>query len=340
MKKLRVVLLFELESNPPKDQQYDELFKKEDVYFKTEVEITAALKTLGHEVIPFGIYNDIEELVQFIKLQKPDIVFNLTEHFNKIHSYDRNIAGLLELLGVSYTGCGPVSLANCRNKAIVKKLLSFHRIKNPAFATYPRGERVSFKKDLHFPVIIKPLTLDSSYGISKASLVENEKDFVERIAFIHEHFGQDALAENFVDGRELFVSLLGEKKLKIFPIRETIYPSNGDDPHAFLTFRAKWDEAYQSKKGIEFVFAKNLDPKTAARIQDTCKRIFRLLQLRGYARIDLRLTPENEIFIIEVNPNPALGKEDEFAQSLMKGGLSYEELIQKILSLGLQELRG
>ena len=338
-KALKVLVLFEVEGPPPEGHDYRATFKSQRTYWKTELEIIRGLIKLGHEVIPIGVFNNVLDLVNQVQSHTPDIVFNLTEHFNKLHSYDRNIAGLLELLGVPYTGSGPVALANCKNKAIAKKLLGFHRIKNPPFVLYPKGQKVKYKKELKFPIFVKPLHMDSSYGISQASLVENEKDLRDRITFIHDHIGQEALAESYIDGREYFVSLLGETRLRTFPMREIIYTKVPEDEPKFLTFRAKWNEDYQKKWGIQNVFAKDVDEKLLQKIHKACKTAYRVLQLSGYARIDLRVTAQNEIYIIEVNPNPALGREDDFMQSLLKSGLSYDQVLQKILQLGLGERR-
>lgn len=338
-KALKVLVVFEMEETPPEGHDYRATFKAQLAYWKTELEVIRGLMKLGHEVIPIGVYNDVADLVTQVRAQMPDVVFNLTEHFNKIHSYDRNIAGLFELLGVPYTGSGPVGLANCKNKAIAKKLLGFHHIKNPSFMLYARGQKVKRKKELKFPIFVKPLHMDSSYGISQASLVDGEKELAERIMFIHESLGQDALAETYIDGREFFVSLLGEARLRTYPMREIVYTKVPEDEPKFLTFRAKWNEDYQKKWGIQNVFAKDIDEKLIQKIHSICKRAFRILQLSGYARVDLRVTPQNDVYVLEVNPNPALGKDEDFMLSLMKSGLGYEQILQKLLQLGLGERR-
>src|SRR5262249_34840797 len=273
--------------------------------------------------------------VDEVKTHPPDAVFNLTEHFNARSAYDRNVAGLLEMLDVPYTGSGPTGLTLCKNKGMAKEILAYHHIRVPDSVVFPPGAAIRRPKRLRFPLFIKPLAEEASYGIAQDSFVENDQAFEERIRFIHERMNQEALAEEYIDGRELYVSILGNDSLRVFPFREVVFTEVPDDQPKFSTFKAKWDDAYRKRWGIQNVFAEPLPNGTNPRIAKLCKAAYRALRIRGYGRIDLRVTPEGEIVILEANPNPNLEHEDEFAQSAMKAGLTYDRLIQRILTLAL-----
>ena len=333
MNKLKVLVLFDSAGTPPPDQDFTEEFKSED--WVAEASIVQTLEKLGHEVRTLGIYDDINLVQQEIDSNTPDVVFNLTEVFLGKAYFDKNIPSFLELLKVPYTGCGPGGLMICNNKALTKKILTYHRIKVPNFHIFRRGKRVWHPKRLKFPLMVKPLKEEASTGISKASFVENEKDLEERIKFIHERFNMDALVEEYIEGRELYVSILGDGRLKTFPIREMKFTQVPDDDPKLATYKAKWDKDYRKKWGIKNEFGGRLPEGAKERIFSICKRAYRALMIDSYGRFDLRLTPEGEIFIIEANANPALAPDDEFAESAKKAGFGYDKLIQKLVSLAL-----
>lgn len=332
-KKLKVLVIFDTNGPASKTRDFTEELKTED--WKTERHVLESLKRLGHEARPLGIYDDIRVLTDELANNRPDIVFNLLELFLENPVHDRSIVGLFELFEIPYTGAGPVGLTLCKNKGLTKKILDFHRIKSPPFAVYHRGRRIFRPKKLAFPIIIKPLREEASYGISQNSLVFNEKDFRERILFVHESMKHDAIAEQFIVGRELYVSLLGNRRVRIFPIREMVFKNVTGEEWKFATYKAKWDEAYRKHWGIENRFP-DLPDAVVAQIESLCKRATRHLQIRGYGRIDIRLTEKNEIYLIEANPNPFLARDEDFALSAKKGGLDYDPLVEKILRLGLQ----
>lgn len=293
-----------------------------------------ALKELGHPHELLGIHDDTDLIRQKIDSFQPDVIFNLVERFKGTSAFDQNIASFLELQDVPFTGCGAIGLTLCKNKAISKQVLSYHRIRVPEFAILHRGKSILRPKRLTFPIFIKPLKEEASYGIAQASLVDNDDQFKERIAFLHEKFEQDAIAEEFIDGRELYVSVLGNRRLQVLPVRELVFKQAPPDEPKFASFKAKWDEAYRKRWGIENEFADKLDPAIAKKIQRLCKRIYRLLAITGYARLDLRLTAEGEVVFIEANPNPILSKDEDFAESAIKAGMTYKKLIATILNLG------
>lgn len=334
MKKLKILVLCDCPGPPPANQDFTEELKKED--WKTEAHVVSALQELGHEVRIAGVYDNANVIIQETQSNPPDVVFNLVEQFKSFPYYERNIAALLELLGIPYTGCDVPGLLICKNKGITKTILTYHRIKVPDFATFPCGKPMHRPRRLQFPIFIKPLRDQGSYGIAQASLVENDADFIERIRFIHEHLNQDAIAEEYIDGRELYASVLGNERLEVFPAREMIFGQMPEDGPKFATFKAKWDDEYRKRWGIKNTFASNLSQEVLEAILRLSKRVYHALQMKGYARLDLRLTPLGSVVVIEANPNPMLAKDEDFALSAQKAGLEYPLLIQRILNLALR----
>jgi D-alanine-D-alanine ligase len=332
-KKLKVLLLVDTPGPPPANHDFSQELKSED--WETEAHVLDALNQLGHEVRMAGVYDSPDPILNEAKNHPPDVVFNMTELFNERSTYDRNVAGLLEMLDLRYTGTGPTGLTLCKNKGMAKEILAYHRIRFPDFTIVPPGSAIRRPKRLSFPLFIKPLNEEASYGISRDSFVESDEAFEERVRFIHERMNQEALVEEYIEGRELYVSILGNKRLQVFPLREVIFEQVPEGQPRFSTFKAKWDENYRKRWGIQNIFAQGLPNGMAERIARVCRKVYRVLRIRGYGRIDLRLTPEGNIVVLEANPNPNLERDDEFAQSAMKAGLSYEALIQRILSLAL-----
>lgn len=332
-KKYKVLVLFDTAGTPPEDQDFTKELKTDD--WAAEAHVIDALKQLGHDVRLIGVYDEPGPIIDEVKTHSPDVVFNLTEHFNERSANDSNVAGLLELMDVPYTGSSPTGLTLCKNKGMAKEILAYHHIRVPNFAIFPRGATIRRPKRLEFPLFIKPLKEEASYGISQDSFVEDDDAFEERVRFIHERMNQEALAEEFIDGRELYVSILGNDRLRVFPYREVIFSEVPEGRPRFSTFKAKWDDAYRKKWGIQNIFAVGLADDVEQRIAKICKRVYRALRMRGYGRIDLRVTSEGEIVILEANPNPNLDRDDEFAQSAAKAGLGFEKLVQRILRLAL-----
>jgi D-alanine-D-alanine ligase len=336
-KKLKVLVLFD-GSRPTKiDQDLSKEMKTED--WKTEANVMAALGTLGHTAEHLAIFDDLDLLRQKLESFAPDVLFNLVEQFKNNPGFDQNIVSLLEMQGVPFTGCGATGLVLCKHKGISKKILSYHGIHVPNFVVIPRGQRIAQPRHLKFPILVKPVKDEASYGISQASFVETEEQFRERVAFIHEKHDADVIAEEYIEGRELYVSIMGNVRLTVFPIRELVFREVPPNEPKIATYKAKWDEEYRKRWGLQNQFAEGLDPALVAQIEETCKRIYRLLTIDGYARIDLRLTAENKLYFIEANPNPHLAADEDFAQSAEKAGLKYPQLIDRIIRLGMKTLR-
>jgi D-alanine-D-alanine ligase len=336
-RKLKVLALFDAIAPTTLDQDLGAELQTED--WKTERDVLAALKELGHETQYLAIHDDLDLLRQKLNAFAPDVIFNLADQFKNNRAFDQGIASFLEMQGVPFTGCGSTGLTLCKHKGISKKILGYHRIHVPAFAVIPRGKRPARPKRLRFPILVKPLKEEASLGISQASFVENDEQFTERVQFIHEKWDQDVIAEEYIEGRELYVSVLGNHRLRVLPIRELVFAQVSPDEPKIATYKAKWDEDYRKRWGLENRFADGLDPILARKIEQTCKRIYHLLTIDGYGRIDLRLAASGDVYFIEANPNPILAADEDFAQSAQKAGSNYADLVQQILRLGLSAVR-
>ncbi|HVO26102.1 MAG TPA: ATP-grasp domain-containing protein [Candidatus Margulisiibacteriota bacterium] len=332
MKKLRILALMHAELVPPEDVSgYDVA----NVDWKTEFDVTSFLRAAGHEVHALGTGDDLRAIRTVIEEWKPHIAFNLLEHFHGIPIFDQNVVSYLELLRMPYTGCNPRGLMLARDKALSKKLLAFHRIPVPAFVVYPIGRAVRRPKRMGFPLIVKSLTDEGSVGISQASVVDDDDKLKERVRFIHQTNGTDAIVEQYIEGRELYVGLLGNQRVQVFPVWEMHFTKMPEEARRIATDRVKWSSAYQKKHGIKTAAAKNLPDAVAQAIQRMCKRVYRTLDLSGYARIDLRMDEQGRTWVIEANPNPQLAYGEDFAESAEHVGIAYEALLQRIVNLGL-----
>jgi D-alanine-D-alanine ligase len=312
----------------PLSDDVQSLFETED--WEAERDCYHALQKLGHEVKTVAIFNDLAPLFACVTDFKPDVIFNQVDHFNNLSLHDRAIASVFDLLNVAYTGSGPAALMLCKDKALTKELLTAHRIKVPQFTVFGVGKKIIVKQRTRFPQIVKPLSEEASYGIAKASLVSTPEDMAERIHYIHEQCKQDAIAEEYIEGTELYASIIGNERLDVFPLRQCTFPTEEGAPH-FATFKVKWDPEYRKKWGIKYEFASLNDKKLEKKITALAKRAYRVLRLQGYGRLDMRLTADGNVYVIEANPNPYIAKDEDFALSARKAGYSYEELISRII---------
>jgi D-alanine-D-alanine ligase len=336
-KKLKVLALFDAIAPTTIDQDLSAELVTDD--WKTERDVLAALREHGHTAEYLAIFDNLDLIEQKLQQFEPDIIFNLADQFKNNRAFDQNIVSFLAMRGVPFTGCGSTGLTLCKHKAVSKKILGYHRIHTPAFVTIARGKRIARPKHLKFPILIKPLKEEASLGISQASFVENDDQFRERVQFIHEKFDNDVIAEEYIEGRELYVSVIGNHRLDVFPIRELVFREVPPDEPKIATYKAKWDEDYRKRWGLENRHAENIDPAVITTIQQTCRRIYHLLTIDGYARLDLRLTADNKVYFIEANPNPTLAADEDFAQSALKANLTYPQLIDRITRLGLKTVR-
>ena len=304
--------------------------------WRTEYDIVTTLRGLGHEVQVLGVHDDLGDIRRAATEWKPQIAFNLLEGFDDIVIFDQNVVSHLELLKLPYTGCNPRGLLLARDKALSKKLLAYHRIPVPEFDVFRIGRPIRRPKRLSFPLIVKSLTQESSIGISQASVVETDEKLKERVTFIHESIGTTAIAEQYIEGRELYVGILGNQALQALPVWELFFTNMPAEAKRIATDRVKWSVKYQKKYGIDSGAAKDLADDVGGRIQHVCKRAFRALELSGYARIDLRLDEAGHVWVLEANPNPQIAKGEDFAASAEKTGIGYDALLQRIINLGLR----
>jgi D-alanine-D-alanine ligase len=329
MKPLRTLVVMHESLVPPESLEgYSE---KEIDEWRTEYDVISHLKKAGHEVKALGVLDNLTALRAEIAEWKPQIVFNLLEEFDGIVTYDQHVVAFLELHRQPYTGCNPRGLMLSRDKVLSKQLLAYHRVLTPQFAVFPRGRRLKLPKRLRFPMFVKSATEDASLGIAQASVVEDAARLKERIEFIHEQTTSDALVEEYVEGREIYVALLGNQRITTLPPWEMIF---GSAP-AIATRKVKWDKRYQKKYGITTTAAKDLPPTVVEQLERQSKRIYKALHLTGYARMDFRLRADGSLFVLEANANPNLSEGEDFADSARAAGVSYDELLARIISLGL-----
>jgi D-alanine-D-alanine ligase len=304
--------------------------------WRTEYDVISTLRSLGHEVQALGVHDDLGELRRASTEWNPHIAFNLLEGFDDVAIFDQNVVSHLELLKLSYTGCNPRGLLLARDKSLSKKLLAYHRIAVPEFEVFRIGRPVRRPKRLPFPLIVKSLTQEASIGISQASVVDSDEKLKERVAFVHQSIGTAAIAEQYIEGRELYVGILGNQALQSFPVWELFFTNMPADAKRIATDRVKWSVKYQKKYGIESGPAKELSETVCDRIQHVCKRAYRALEMSGYARIDLRLDNAGRVWVLEANPNPQIARGEDFAASAEKVGVAYDALLQRIVNLGLR----
>ncbi len=332
LRPLRVLVLVQKGLIPPDEATPDELLQAP---WKMEFGIIKTLRSLGHTAIPLAVESDLGVIRKAMDEEKPQVAFNCLEGFDEVATWDANVVGYLEMLKLPYTGCNSRGMLLGRDKSLTKTLLSYHRIPVPRFLIVPRGRKVKRPKRLAFPLFVKSLTMDASIGISQASVVETDAKLSERVAFIHESIGTDALVEQYIEGRELYVGILGNQRLQALPVWELSFAKMPEESQKIATERLKWSLAYQKKHGIDSGAAE-LEPASALAMQELCKRSYRILMMSGCARIDLRLSPEGRAYVIEANPNPQLSPDEDFAQASKAAGIEYQELIQRLLSLGLR----
>lgn len=335
MRKLKVLLVFDSPYTVPRGHDFKQEF--EDLNWGTESDVYNALLNLGHDVSLLGLHKDIGILLEEVKENKPDVIFNLVEVFNQKSHFDKNVAGVFEMLGIPYTGASSTSLLICGNKALSKEILSFHRIKVPRFHTFYKNRRIWRPKRINLPVIVKPLHEEASRGIAQASVVDSEAALIERVKFLHESMKEDVIVEEYIEGREFYVSILGNKKMKVLALREMKFGQFSEDEPRIATYKAKWDYDYREKWGIKNVFAGRLPNGTQEKIEDICKRAYKVLNMQCYARFDIRVTAkEGKVYILEANANPCLDMYDELGQSAEKAGIAYDKLIERIIALAFQ----
>ncbi len=333
MKPRRILVLVHTDLIPP--DSMDGYSDSEIVQWKTEFDVVTTLRQMGHEVSVAGVKDDLTLVRNAILEFEPDITFNLLEEFHGNSLYDHHVAGYLELMQQAYTGCNPRGLLLAHDKALSKKILSFHRIHVPRFAVIERNHRIRVPKRLAYPLIVKSLYEEGSYGIAQASVVKTEEKLVERVTYLHEKLETPAIVEEFIDGREMYVSILGNRRLQVLPVLELKFGNVPDGTPLIATSKVKWDWKYQERRQIDLEAPTDLTEALQRRILAVAKRTYRNLNLSGYARIDMRITADGDVYVLEANANPDIGYGEETAMAAEIAGTSYEQLLQKLLNLGV-----
>ena len=333
MKKLKILLMVHKSFVPPDDigsmseAQIDE--------FRTEYDVLHTLKRLGAEVRVAGVGDQLTGLRETIDEWRPDLVFNLLDEFSGIASYDHYVVAWLELVRQRYTGCNPRGMLLSRDKVLTKRVLATHRVSTPAFRLFPFGQRFREPRRLEFPLFVKSATEDASLGIAQASLVDGMTELRERVQFIHEQVQSDALVEEYIDGREIYVGVLGNARLTALPPWEMDFGTLSRAVTRIATRKVKWDRKYQAKHGIRTSKAQDLGDEQLELLSRLAKRTYRALYMSGFARMDFRLRNDGRVFLIEANANPNLSKGEDLADSAKAAGMSYTALIKRVVQLGL-----
>jgi D-alanine-D-alanine ligase len=334
VRRRRIIVLVHSSLIPPDD--ISNLTSEEIAPFKTEHDICEGLRSLGHEVVVVGLSDELAPLRTAIEEFKPHVVFNLLEEFGGEAIFDAHVVGYLELQRTPYTGCNPRGLLLARDKALSKKVLAYHRIRVPRFRVFPRYRKIKRPQRLEFPLIVKSLIEEGSYGIAQASVVNNDKALKERVAFIHEKIRTDAVVEQYVAGRELYASVLGNHRLNVLPTWEIFLDKLPEDAAKIATRKVKWDYDYQEKHGVRIGRAKGLSDELERQIQKLSRRICHRLGTDGCVRIDYRLDEQGKLYFLEANPNPDIGDGEEFASAAKAAGIDYPSLLQKVVNLGIR----
>lgn len=331
---------YKKEENNLSNLDFKPYFEVEELTPMEEYDIMAKrLKKVGLNAETLNIKDDIQTMLNYLYENKPDVIFNFVEIYKDIARYEMNIVGLFELLGIPYTGAPPLALANCQSKALTKRILSENGIRTPRFKLF-RKKTKSYKSNLRYPIIIKPAYEDASVGIDNESIVGNEKELKERIEYVFQQFNQPALCEEFIDGRELNVAVIGDKKPKVLPISEIDFKKMPDHLYNIVSYQAKWDPLHEAyHKTIPICPAKL--PKI---IEEKAKKMalaaFKVMGVRDYSRVDMRLSKNNKLYVLEVNPNPDLTEGAGFMRSAATSGLSYTAALKKIIMFAYERGKG
>jgi D-alanine-D-alanine ligase len=326
---MKVAVVFDT----PHPEWEDDDFRREmreTTVDEAEYDVAQALEQNGHEVRLVGIRDDVRPMIDRLSTFTPALVFNCCEGFRGSAQYEYAVAAVLEMHGWRHTGSTPTGLIVARNKSMSKKILKHHGIRVPEFATFHPGDPFLRPSLLRFPLIVKPLLEDASVGIAQASVVSDDASLAERVTFIHDKFQQAAIAEELIEGRELYVGLIGNDKLDVLPIVELHFGKLSKAERRIATYKAKWDEEYRDRHHIRSGFAR-LSEVVRGKIRSVCERAFHSLWLQDYGRLDVRLTHDQEVYVLEVNPNPFIAYGHEFANAAEKAGMNYRAFVQRIV---------
>ena len=333
-KTLRVLILFDTDGEPPSAASQD--WKKQiESTDEAEFDVARALISKGHEVRLFGFRDSLDHLTAGLRAEPADVVFNLSERFRGKSSLDYTVAALLEMLGMPYTGASSEGLMLARDKSLTKKVFAYQGIRIPHFMVCPRAAAVQRPSDLRFPLIVKPLDEDASVGIAQASVVRDDDALKERVNFIHEKIKTDAIVEEFIAGRELYIGVMGNDRPVPLPPIEMVFGNDTTVESRIATFKAKWSVRYREGRGIQNMVAKNLSDDVRLRLAEVAVRAYQAAGLHEYGRIDIRLAHDDAIYVVEANPNPYLAEGEDLAWAAEEAGYEYPDFIEKIAEMAL-----
>ena len=326
---MKIAVIFD----SPHPEWDDAAFKREieQKAEEAEYDVARALMAGDHDVHLIGIGEEMGPVLDKLAAFQPKLVFNGCEGFRDHARHEYAVAAVLDMYGYRYTGSSPTGLLVARNKSLTKKILAYHDIRVPAFAEFHEDDELVRPSELRFPLIVKPLLEDASIGIAQASVVEDDDSLTQRVEFIHSKHHQAAIVEELVEGREVYVGLLGNDDVEVLPLTELTFGEPETTEHRIATYKAKWDEQYRKRKKIKNVFAKGISEQLTARIGEICRTAFHALWLQDYGRVDVRLAHDDEVYVLEVNPNPFLAVENEMADAAEKAGMKYNAFIQRIV---------
>jgi D-alanine-D-alanine ligase len=341
--KLKVTVLYDLwEEEPaqveeevpaPRKRKGQKKRKKKPVKHDRE-EIFEALEKLGHEPSYYVLDGRPQTLFGLAKCGA-DLIFNLTESYAGDDTKEMHLTAFLDMLDIPYTGAGPHAHILAQDKSIAKKMFAFHGIQSPYFATSYRGT-IDHAHDVSFPLIVKPTSEDGSIGIDAAAVVNSVKELMERVSYIQSEFDSPALIEEYVEGREIYASILGSyESARALPLVELDLSRLPKGVPRIASQDVKFDRDTEAYKLTKSAIAEGLDEETVTRLTEIAIRAYRAVKLRDYGRIDMRLSGAGEVFVIEANPNPWLSSGQEFAMAARKSGLSYTQMIEEIVDLAV-----
>ena len=326
---MKITVLTYLDSEDENSKEYDPVVPQ----------VARTLRKLGHRVSVLGVHGDVKRLIAGLSRRRPELVFNLMEMFGDNVFGDIPVTGLLDLLGLDYTGSGPGELYLSQDKGLTKKLLAFEDILYPRVAVFSRDTAFETGGNLRMPLFVKPLRSDASLGIGGKSLVHDAVALMERVSAIRKELDDAALAEEFIEGREFYVGVIGNAQPKALPPVEIDFTGFPEGVPKVMDSKAKWDERSKEYKGTRSVLAQ-LPDELRARLQKVAVDAYRALRVRDYGRVDLRLTDTGDIYVLEVNASCYLEKGSEFAMAANAGGLDYARLIERIVDLALARRKG
>lgn len=320
----------------PANLHFTPFFEANELTPMEEYEIFAdRIRKKGYECYTLNILDDINILIKNLLTVKPDVVFNFVEIYKENSRLEVNIAGMLELMGFAFTGAPPQALANAQSKVLTKKILKSFGVKTPNSTIYSSQQK-KYSHKLNYPLIVKPAFEDASVGIENKSVVNNYKELKARVDYVIDYFKQPALVEEFIEGRELNVAICGDEELEVLPISEIDFSEMPKHLANIVSYQAKWDPLHEAyHKTIPHCPAE-LSKKVRKKAEETALAAFKAIRVRDYARVDMRLSKDNEVYVLEVNPNPDLTEGAGFMRSAEAAGYKYDEMLVKIINLALK----